>query len=71
MRPPLKIRLRGRQRSRLQRMFDETNCPRTRIRIQIVLLAEAERTVPDIAAITQQSDDTVRCWLQPFYRAGL
>jgi transposase len=70
MRPPLKIRLRGRQRSRLQRMFDETSCPRTRIRVQSVLLADAERTVPDIAAITQQSDDTVRYWLHRFIAQG-
>ena len=55
MRPPLKIRLRGRQRSRLQRMFDETGCPRTRIRVQLVLLADDGRNVPDIARPVDKS----------------
>ena len=70
MRPSLKIQVRGRQLSRLQRMYDQTTCPRTRIRVQIVLLAHQGHTPAAIAAITQQSDDTVRRWLHRFTQDG-
>ncbi len=70
MRPSLRIRVRGRQLSRLQRIYDETSCPRTRIRVQSVLLAYDGYTSTEIAAITQQSDDTVRRWLHRFMQHG-
>ena len=71
MRQPKVIRrLRGRQVSRLQRMYRETDCPRTRIRIQVVLLSNQARSPAEIAQITQQSDDTVRRWLQRFEDEG-
>jgi transposase len=70
MRPSLKIQVRGRQRSRLQRMYNQTTCPRTRIRVQMVLLAHDGHTSTEIAAITQQSDDSVRRWLHRFMQHG-
>lgn len=70
MRPSLRLRMRGRQRSRLQRMYGETTCPRTQLHIQMVLLSTAGYTVEEIAKITRQSDDTVRYWLHRFQRAG-
>lgn len=63
-------RLRTRQATRLQRMYRETCCPRTRIRIQIVLLSNQGRRPAEIAQIIQQSDDTVRRWLQRFEAEG-
>ncbi len=41
-----------------------------RIRVQMVLLAHAGYGVNEIAAITQQSDETVRRWLHRFEREG-
>lgn len=70
MRRPLKVRVRGRQLACLQRMYDETPCPRTRIRVPMVLLAQAGDDVSEIAAVTQQSDETVRRWLQRFEQEG-
>lgn len=71
MRHPKTIhRLRGRQVTRLQRIYRETDCPRTRIRIQMVLLSNQGRPPAEIAHITQQSDDTVRRWLQRFEDEG-
>lgn len=71
MRHPKTIHgLRGRQVVRLQQMYRETDCPRTRIRVQIVLLSNQGRHPAEITHITQQSDDTVRRWLQRFEDEG-
>src|SRR6266542_5787967 len=70
MRLSLKVHVRGRQLSCLQRMYDETACPRTRIRVQMVLLAHSGYALSEIADITQQSDETVRRWLHRFEHEG-
>lgn len=71
MRQPKVIdRLRGCQAARLQRMYREADCPRTRIRIQMVLLSNQGRHPAEIARITQLSDDSVRRWLQRFEDEG-
>lgn len=71
MRAPLQVgRLHGRQAACVQRLFQTTNCPRTRLRAQMVLLSSDAYPVAEIAAITQQSDDTVRRWLQRFLDQG-
>ena len=71
MRAPLQVgRLHGRQAACVQRLFQTTNCPRTRLRAQMVLLSSDAYPVAEIAAITRQSDDTVRRWLQRFLDQG-
>ncbi len=70
MRPPLKIRLRGRQAARLQKLYHETECPRTQLRVQMVLLSNDGYCVEEIAQITYKSDDAVRAWLHRFQQAG-
>lgn len=71
MRPSLRvISVRGRQLARLHEMYRTTRCPRTRLRIQMVLLSRQGYTVAEIARITHQSDDTVRYWLHRFLQAG-
>lgn len=71
MRLPLKVTgLRGQQLARLKAMFHTTRCPRTRLRVQMVLLSWQGYSVKEIADITHMSDDTVRHWLQRFMRAG-
>src|SRR3972149_3877496 len=71
MRPSLQITdVHWRQKVRLQQMYQETDCPRTRIRVQMVLLSVEEYSVSKIASITRQSDDTVRRWLHRFREQG-
>ncbi len=71
MRPSLQITdVHWRQKVRLQQMYQETDCPRTRIRVQMVLLSVEEYSVSKIAGITRQSDDTVRRWLHRFREQG-
>ncbi len=71
MRLPLRItRLHGRQAARLNRLYQTTDCPRTRLRVQMVLLSSDRHSVAEIAGITRQSDDTVRHWLQRFLEDG-
>lgn len=71
MRPPLRVpRLHGRQAARLNSLYRDTQCPRTRLRAQMVLLSSEGRSVVEIAAITRQSDDTVRRWLHRFIDQG-
>jgi transposase len=71
MRPPLRVpRLRGRQQARLRSLYQTTSCPRTRVRVQMVLLSSAGYSVTQIARIGQQSDDTVRRWLKRFLAEG-
>lgn len=71
MRAPLRVgRLHGRQAACLQRLFQTTKCPRTRLRAQMVLLSSDGYPVSEIATITHQSDDTVRHWLRRFLDQG-
>lgn len=71
MRPPLRVqRLSGRQAVRLHSLFQTTDCPRTRLRAQMVLLSSDGYSVAEIAGITRQSDDTVRQWLHRFLDQG-
>jgi transposase len=51
-------------------MYRQTPNPRTRIRVQMILLASAGKDVSEIAAITRVSDDTVRYWLHRFLLYG-
>jgi len=70
MRPPLHVQVTSQQRERLQQMYDQADSPRTRTRAQIVLLSQAGYDVSAIAAITQQSDETIRRWLHRFSDEG-
>jgi transposase len=71
MRPPLRVTgLHGRQAARLRHLYQTTDCPRTRVRAQMILLSSEGYPVAEIAAITHQSDDTVRRWLQRFLDQG-
>ena len=72
MRPPLQITaVHWRQKARLQQLYHQTDCVRTRTRAQMVLLSLHGHAVSEIAQITQQGDDTVRRWLHRFMMAGL
>lgn len=71
MRRPLRVSgLRGRQAARLHSLYRTTDCPRTRLRAQMILLSSEGRSVAEIASITRQSDDTVRRWLRRFFEEG-
>ncbi len=70
MRPPLHIRVRGRQRTCLHQLLRQSRCPRTRLRAQMVLLSSQGYLVEEIAQITHHSDDTVRRWLHRFQSHG-
>ncbi len=71
MRPPLRVTgLRGRQLARLHSLYRTTGCPRTRVRVQMVLLSSTGYSVAGIAGITHQSDDTIRYWLNRFLAHG-
>lgn len=70
MRPPLQVHVTAQQRERLQQMYNQADSPRTRTRVQMVLLSQAGYEVSAIAAITQQSDETVRRWLHRFEAEG-
>ena len=71
MRPTLRITdIHWRQRARLQQLYRETDCPRTRVRVQMVLLSIEGFSVSEIARIAHQSDDTVRRWLYRFLEQG-
>lgn len=70
MRPPVQIRLHGHQLARLRVMYEETTCPRTRLRVQMVLLSHDGYAAAEIARITRKSDDTVRYWLHRFQQGG-
>lgn len=71
MRTPLQVgRLHGRQAACVQRLFQTTDCPRTRLRAQMVLLSSDGYPIAEIAVITHQSDDTVRRWLKRFLDHG-
>ena len=71
MRPSIQVTdVHWRQKERLQHLYRTTNCPRTRIRVQMIMLSLKGYSVLDIAQITQQSDDTVRRWLSRFLEHG-
>jgi len=70
MRPSIQIQVRGHQLARLRAMYEETSCPRTRLRVQMVLLSCDGYSVNEIAKITRKSDDTVRYWLHRFQQGG-
>lgn len=70
MRSPVQIQVRGSQLTRLRAMYEETSCPRTRLRVQMVLLCHARYSVEEIAKITRKSEDTVRYWLHRFQQGG-
>lgn len=70
MRPPVQIQMHGHQLARLHAMYEETNCPRTRLRVEMVLLSDDDYSVEEIAKITRKSDDTVRYWLHRFQQGG-
>ena len=71
MRPLVRItRVHWQQKARLQQLYHGTDCPRTRVRVQMVLLSLAGYGAPEIAQISRQSDDTVRRWLQRFLDQG-
>jgi transposase len=70
MRPPLRVQLRGYQLVRLESMYSQTRCARTRLRIQMVLLSDEGYSVEEIAQITHQSEHTVRRWIHRFVEDG-
>src|SRR5262245_27827422 len=70
MRPPLHVRARGRQLRCLRDTLRRSPCPRARLRTQMVLLSHQGYSPQEIAAITRQSDETVRRWLHRFRRHG-
>lgn len=71
MRRPLRItQVNWRQKARLECMYREANCPRFRIRVQMVLLSIAGKTIQEIAEIVRESDETVRRWLNRFIQGG-
>jgi transposase len=60
------------QRDELDRLYRTTKMPRLRTRAQMVLLsAERELKVADIASIVRESDDTVARWLKRYRAEGL
>ena len=60
------------QRDELDELYRTTKVPRLRTRAQMVLLAaERELKVPDIAAIVRESADTVARWLKRYLAEGL
>ena len=60
------------QRDELDRLYRTTKLPRLRTRSQMVLLsAEQDLTVTEIAAIVRESDDTVARWLRRYLAEGL
>ncbi len=70
MRPPLHVRVRGRQLCCLRKALRRSRCPRARLRAQMVLLSHRGYSLQQIASITGQSDETVRRWLHRFRRLG-
>ena len=71
MRPGLRVsKVQWRRKVRLERLYREALCPRFRIRVQMVLLSMAGRTLSEIAQIVRESDETVRRWLHRFMVEG-
>lgn len=60
------------QRSELDAMYRHTKDPRLRTRAQMVLLAaEQQRKVPEIAIIVRESEVTVQRWLKRYLAEGV
>ena len=60
------------RRDELDGLYRTTKVPRLRTRAQMVLLsAERDLKVPEIAAIVRESDDTVARWLKRYLAEGL
>ena len=60
------------QRDALDRLYRTTKVPRLRTRAQMVLLsAERDLKVPEIAGIVRESHDTVARWLKRYLAEGL
>lgn len=70
MRPPIQIKVSGRQLAWLRENYESTSSVRTRMRIQMVLLRRDGYSVKEIARITHKSDDSVRYWLHRFQQGG-
>lgn len=70
MRPPLRVRLRGRQLNRLRDIFNQTRNARTRVHAQMVLLSHEGYSIEEIAQITYHSKEAVRLWLHRFLEEG-
>ncbi len=66
---PLRLELTPEARAQVRVAFDTTRDAETRVRYQMVLLADDGLTVPQIAPIVQRSDATVQRVLHR-YRAG-
>jgi transposase len=60
------------QRDELDRLYRTTKDPRLRTRAQLVLLAgEQGRTVPEIAEIVRESENTIWRWLKRYQAEGI
>jgi transposase len=59
------------EQTRLARYYDETDQAETRTRAQMVLLAAAGQTAPQIAPLVRRSVDTVQRVLRRYQREGL
>jgi transposase len=59
------------EQARLARYYDETEQAETRTRAQMVLLAAAGQTAPQIAPLVRRSVDTVQRVLRRYQREGL
>lgn len=70
MRPPIRVRLRGRQGVCVGRVLDHAACPRLRLHAQMVWLSHQGYSPPQISQITHRSEDTVRRWLHRFEKMG-
>jgi transposase len=70
MRQPLFVRATASQLKSMQKLYDHPDSPRTRTRVQMVLLSHDGYQIDEIAQITQQRDETVRRWLQRFLQEG-
>ena len=70
MRPPIMVRLRWRQQACVAGLLDHATCPRLRLHAQMVWLSHQGYSPPQIGRITHRNEDTVRCWLHRFQKAG-
>jgi transposase len=67
----VRLQLHYDEQARLARYYDETERAETRTRAQMVLLAAAGRTAPQIAPLVRRSVDTVQRVLRRYQRDGL
>ena len=72
MRPIRVSALTDEQRNELDMLYRHTKNPRLRTRAQMVLLAaEQQRKVPEIATIVRESEVTVQRWLKRYLAEGV